>query len=597
MEDLHTLGGTVSGAYGINDAGQVVGESDLGDGSSHAFLWDGSMHDLGTLGGTISAAYGINNAGQVVGYSYLPGDSSYHAFLWDDTANPKMRDLDSYWRYSEAYGINDAGQVVGRIYMESWHAFLWDAVNGMRDLAMITGLPGASVATGINNNGDIICNSTVDGITHAYLIPACAYQQRLDSIDYTSDHGVLTDETETYAGTGTVYDSTVWESGRAEVYPISQTKNTPLVADVTVFVNDPGRTFKLVGDGPAIEGLNCLDFESGSYSPSASPQTITVTAKAPLPNMIYHIMGEEVNWSIEWTDAGGGTVPLEPVCVECFVTYDIPYSGSPNGLIDSEYNQNLDFAPTVIRLDLLTGNGVYGMIARKDIVQGIANQICSEWQKHPSKFTGIVLVEDFPYWRCLDPVNPYPTPTRILDCYSGKILCAAGSLILGIPRQYIKTNDAQDECFAYASTDEMIDPYCLSDCTGPEMPNAWCTLSPCPDYPAVTPHPEHSCFGQPKMLNIPPDGPYYYTWGLYFDSDSPGENYIKIMSDNSAWYYVTVVFPLPYPIQGSVQVQPPDYLDKLGRYLVMKAANPTREQYWMKDYNKIPAKPLPPSPP
>ena len=72
MTDLGTLGGDYSCAFGINDAGQVVGHPRLATGSIHAFITgpDGvGMTDLGTLGGDYSYASGINDAGQVVGES------------------------------------------------------------------------------------------------------------------------------------------------------------------------------------------------------------------------------------------------------------------------------------------------------------------------------------------------------------------------------------------------------------------------------------------------------------------------------------------------------------------------------------------------
>lgn len=85
LTDLGDLrGGDFGRAYGINDAGQVVGSSGAATGS-RAFLWEGgTMTDLGDLpgGGDVSRAYGINEAGQVVGNSQVASTGPC-AFLWD----------------------------------------------------------------------------------------------------------------------------------------------------------------------------------------------------------------------------------------------------------------------------------------------------------------------------------------------------------------------------------------------------------------------------------------------------------------------------------------------------------------------------------
>src|SRR5262249_9132222 len=84
--------GTVGRTYvtlgedgGLNDRGQVVGQSDVtSDGSiAHAFLWDrGSLHDLGTLGGDFSVANRIDDSGQAIGYATTPGNSTVRATRW-----------------------------------------------------------------------------------------------------------------------------------------------------------------------------------------------------------------------------------------------------------------------------------------------------------------------------------------------------------------------------------------------------------------------------------------------------------------------------------------------------------------------------------
>ncbi len=71
--------------WAINASGQVVGSADTLDGS-RAVTWDanGDIHDLGVLPGATasqSTAYGINDAGQIVGVSSVP-NGIQHAVLW-----------------------------------------------------------------------------------------------------------------------------------------------------------------------------------------------------------------------------------------------------------------------------------------------------------------------------------------------------------------------------------------------------------------------------------------------------------------------------------------------------------------------------------
>ncbi len=175
MLDLGTLGGKSSDAFGMNDLGQVVGQSENHRGrqgsSFRAFLWspfgrDGvagnpQMKDLGSLGGEESLANDINNAGQVAGGAQT-AEGERHAALWDTHAGT-LTDLGTLGgSFSVASGINDYGQVVGLSETEtgSVHAFLWtpDVANGdqgtMIDLGSLDGLD--TLGFGINSFGQVV---------------------------------------------------------------------------------------------------------------------------------------------------------------------------------------------------------------------------------------------------------------------------------------------------------------------------------------------------------------------------------------------------------------------------------------------------------
>jgi probable HAF family extracellular repeat protein len=120
MMDLGTLGGTRSTGFAINNSGQVVGFSQTSSGDTHPFLYsEGQMIDLGTLGGNQSAAIGINDVGQVVGYSGTSGAFDTRAFLY---SNGQMMDLNELIdpalgvMLTGADAINDRGQIVATSY-------------------------------------------------------------------------------------------------------------------------------------------------------------------------------------------------------------------------------------------------------------------------------------------------------------------------------------------------------------------------------------------------------------------------------------------------------------------------------------------------
>ncbi|MCL2639470.1 MAG: PEP-CTERM sorting domain-containing protein [Phycisphaerales bacterium] len=101
MIDLGELGGGYSVGLAINNLGQVVGWSNLTPLEEYdlapdiydmrAFLYtDGQMIDLNSLidpasGWILQTAFGINDAGQIVGNGLF--DGQYHAFLLTPTAN------------------------------------------------------------------------------------------------------------------------------------------------------------------------------------------------------------------------------------------------------------------------------------------------------------------------------------------------------------------------------------------------------------------------------------------------------------------------------------------------------------------------------
>ncbi len=171
---LTTLGSVPTGtsnssAYGVNDAGNVVGVYTTPGGSRHGYLHTSGVqtdiHPLVTLGGSSSFAAGINNFGQIIGAATVnPGSSlaGRHAFV---VRNGKLMDLHPTVTFggtwSEALGANDLGLIVGASQTaddDCYHAFSFGGGdNSVVDLHSLVQAGGCSSrASGVNGKGEIV---------------------------------------------------------------------------------------------------------------------------------------------------------------------------------------------------------------------------------------------------------------------------------------------------------------------------------------------------------------------------------------------------------------------------------------------------------
>ncbi len=228
------------GAYAINDAGQVVGDSNgpaflwnsgvttylgftgvphdvnnslqvVGDwyaGWTQAVLWEhGQFGALGTLGGPAASARGINDLGQIVGWADNPARQD-RAFLYSGGV---MTDLGAFGGpQSWAFGINELGQVVGAAdtdivppgdVVPISRAFLY----GGAGMVPIAG--DYSIARDINDTGQVVGIDASGGFLWQQGVltnlPLLAEARAINNASQVVGWGGMIDET----------DALLWENG------------------------------------------------------------------------------------------------------------------------------------------------------------------------------------------------------------------------------------------------------------------------------------------------------------------------------------------------------------------------------------------------
>ena len=163
------------GGTDINNLGQIAGSIPAGSYSSHAAFWDGSqVIDLGTLGGLYSFATGVNDLGQVIGESERApgGDRIFYGFLWD---RGRLTDLSELVGYKvRGLHLNNCGEVLLPGTGRSDEAFyVYHAERGLRPVRGVYG-PEAGwwyfYGRGMNDAGEIVGSGSMTGPGLGFLI-------------------------------------------------------------------------------------------------------------------------------------------------------------------------------------------------------------------------------------------------------------------------------------------------------------------------------------------------------------------------------------------------------------------------------------------
>jgi probable HAF family extracellular repeat protein len=155
LDDPAAIGANIF-AYGINEAGQIVGLYGGSDGYIHGFLYSGGMYttldDPSATKGTF--ARGINAAGQIVGYDN--DNTGTHGFLLSGGIYTTLDD--PLAGLTQAFGINASSQIVGIYTMFEGdgkpHAFLLSG--GLYDTLDDPLGTNGTFAQSINDRGQIV---------------------------------------------------------------------------------------------------------------------------------------------------------------------------------------------------------------------------------------------------------------------------------------------------------------------------------------------------------------------------------------------------------------------------------------------------------
>lgn len=146
-------------AFGINNAGQVVGYGSTGSSPFVSFLYSGGTFTLVAYPGAVATElFGINDSGQIVG-AYTDS-TTQHAFVYHaGIFTPLVVPFGDPGARTQALGINNLGQIVGIFSNTITNAAPYAQGGFLFSAGMYTAIVSSNFFTtpnGINNSGEIV---------------------------------------------------------------------------------------------------------------------------------------------------------------------------------------------------------------------------------------------------------------------------------------------------------------------------------------------------------------------------------------------------------------------------------------------------------
>jgi uncharacterized membrane protein len=171
--DVPFAGATATGANGINDSGEIAGGWDGSGVTQHGFtLIGGTYTSFDCFSAVATWAWSLNNKGDIVGY-YILTDGVFHGFVLSGGTCTSIDPPGSVWTIPQ--GINDAGDVVGGYCttnacmdtLNGLQGFLWS--HGTFTTFTIAGATGTALGA-INDRGLILGGyNDVAGYEHGFV--------------------------------------------------------------------------------------------------------------------------------------------------------------------------------------------------------------------------------------------------------------------------------------------------------------------------------------------------------------------------------------------------------------------------------------------